>query len=376
MNEKVYYSEQVKLIYEISDDQLINESETLTRSMNFVSANLSNFLPETDCHRHEEIFREVLFNQQLSWLDMQYTDVFRNINYEGPHIETIELLKKQPSIICTFHHGSIRLINYLLGKNSIEFSLVVSGAALKEHGNLYRQMYDQHSELYDSQYDFKIISAQSTNSGIQMIRELKKGRSLLIYIDGNTGAESKSAKNENLIKINFLSESIYARKGAAFLSYVAKVPVVPIVNYRKSLNEIMFRFFDPIFPHEAKNKENYIFTTTQKIYDLFAEIVYLHPGQWEAWLYLQTQVNPNDFKVLTPGENCPLEKNGLRFNFKQFGLFKIETDFYLFNKRTYEAFKINKQLFISLETTIKGIIDHVDYEKTVFDQLIANKVFI
>jgi len=209
-----------------------------------------------------------------------------------------------------------------------------------------------------------------------MLRELKSGNSLLIYIDGNTGADDKSILHENLIKINFLKEAIYARKGVAYFSHLAQIPIVVVANYKVSPDEIKFEFFDPIYPAKDMTRSEYIRMATQRIYDELSQLVLQYPGQWESWLNLHSIIKPNEFTSLYSIEQSLVDENQLRFNLKLFGLFNINKEFFLFNKRNYSAVPVNLELYNQLEKSIVSPVEKNVFSKNISDQLIANKVLL
>jgi lauroyl/myristoyl acyltransferase len=375
MKESEYSTEKNRLVEQLLYQAPLNTDDLLNRSLNFFSANISNFIPTIDEAMHESLFKQVLLHQKLSWLDTQYPDIFDCIDYEGLESSTLNLLKHSPTIICTFHLGSIRLLNYFLVKNKVKFSLVIADTALNEFGSLYQQSFQQLRQD-DDNLNFNIISAQSPHSGMQMLRELKNGISLLLYIDGYGGAGDNTIRNDNLLKVNFLAETIYARKGVAYFSHLARVPIVVTANYRKSLDEIRFRFFEPIYPDLTMERAAYALSITQKIYQMFSELLLEYPGQWETWLYLHTVIKPNEFRKFLDDSPPNEDSDDLYFNKKKFGIFNIDQDLYLFNKRSYHSFRIDKQTFSLLNKAKADRVYKHEFPEATLNQLLKNNVLI
>jgi lauroyl/myristoyl acyltransferase len=350
----------------ILDDDLLN------RTQNFVSANMLNFMPEIRVTEHEDIFRHILLNKDLSILEQQYEGIMESVSYEGLSRQFFNLLDSKPAIFCTFHMGSNRVINHFLASNNIPYTLVVANHISNDEGSSFGRMF---SDIYrdGTQNNLNIISAQLPNAALKMLKELKGGKSLLLYIDGNTGAGDDSVKNGNRCKINFLKQSIYARKGIAYLSHLANVPIVTAVCYRKSLEDIRLKFFSPIYPNGKQSRADFAEETTQKLYDMFVPILKLHPEQWECWIYLHTMINSKEF-IYT--EDQPLPEQFL-LNKDKFGFFNIGTELFLFNKKTYNSYPIDqltyKILFKSATQPIeKGELNN----NNLFQQLYNNQVFI
>ena len=106
-----------------------------------------------------------------------------------------------------------------------------------------------------------------------MLRELKNGKSLLLYIDGNTGSGSNTMNNHNHLVVDFFSGKIFARKGIALLAHIAHSPIITVASYRKFVDDIRLRFFDPIYADTKQERSAFTKTTTQKIYIMVSIIL-------------------------------------------------------------------------------------------------------
>lgn len=348
----------------------IYEDPLLNRTFNFVSANLINFMPNIPATEHEVVFKNIMLNKDLSILEQQYPEVLDTVSYEGLNKSIFTQLNNGPAIFCTFHMGSNRMVNHFLAANKIPFTLVIANHISKEEGDLFVQMFNN---VYKSNLDneLRIIQAEQPNAALKMLRELKNGNSLLVYIDGNTGAGDDSIKNENRHKIVFLNQSIYARTGVAYLSYIANVPIIPVVCYRKSLEDLKLKFFPSIFPE--KNMEKTIFTkvTTQKIFDLFVTILEKYPEQWECWIYLHQVANTKEFIH---------SKNAIDYSFrlnkKKFGVFNINSDLFLFDKSSYSSYPIDSKTYSAILKAANEPIHKNDLDDDLFQQLYDNHVLV
>lgn len=349
----------------------ILEDDMLNRTQNFVSANILNFMPEIKAVDHENIFRNILLNKELSILEQQYVNILDTVSYEGLSRQFFEVLDSKPAIFCTFHMGSNRVINHFLASNKIPYTLVVANHISNCEGASFGEMF---ADVYQqgSAKGLDIISAQLPNAMLKMLGALKKGRSLLLYIDGNTGAGDDSISNENRFKITFLTQSIYARKGIAYLSHLANLPIINVVCYRKSLDDIRLKFFNPIYPNIQQARSDFAEETTQKLYDMFVPILKLYPEQWECWIYLHTMINSKEF---IPSEEPP-QKELFFLNKERFGYFNIGGDFFLFNKRTYNSYPVDQHTYKTLSKSATQPVAKDDFNTNLFEQLYANKVFI
>ena len=343
----------------------------ITRQYNIVSAALTNFLPEVSFVKHHEIFRDILFHQHLSNFDQDKPTVLENCQLENFSQDLLTRLQTSASIICTFHLGSYRLLNLFLATNKVPFSLVVSENVVREQGKLFDELHERFGAG-----NISLIAAEAPNSALAMMKELKKGRNLLIYIDGNTGSGDATLHNDNGCSISFLNQRIVARKGIGFLAHAAGVPVLPAICYRPSELDVRIRFFDLIMPDKSQERTEFAHALVQRIYDIASPFIKQYPEQWEAWLYLPkvTQVI-NKFPRGITGK-WSLRSSAFVFNSMRFGLFKTSKRPYLFDKESFVSYPIASSLYATLLKAISDPVDKSSFEAKIFDELYKNEVLI
>lgn len=368
MQQSTYLEARNELIDNFKQGLKIKEDENLYGQYNMVSAALVNYLPTISVDKHEAIYKDILLHQKLSILEQSTYESLDFVEMDNCTDEILNVLKNGPSIISTFHTGSYRLINLFLMKNKIPYSLVVGKNVVQQEGEAFKKIYNSLPGNAGGN-DFDIIDAENASVGLQMLRAIKNGRSLLLYMDGNTGAGAATTKNDNRCKIDFLGQQIFARKGIAFLSHAANIPIVTVTCYRGSWNNIHLKFFNPIFPDANKERGVFAEETTQKMYDLVAPIVKQYPEQWEAWIYIHKVAN-----ILHPDRIQPVEKGTyttekITLDSFRFGIFKLNGSSFLLRKSNYSFYEINTSLYDILVKCDNGHIkkDCIDY--TQFNQL-------
>jgi lauroyl/myristoyl acyltransferase len=375
---KTYISAREKIVGDLLSSVYSIQDEYHSGKYNLVSAGLYNYLPAIGFDKHETIFKNILLNQKLSCLEQSFPEVTDLINCENWTAEIQDILENKPSIICTFHTGSYRVINQFLLKHKIPFTLVVASSVLKNQGEQFKKIVEKQNSTSDESY-FDIIDAEQPNAGIQMLRKLKMEHRLVIYIDGNTGTMKKDEISNNLCDIQFLNQRIYARMGVSFIAHAANVPIIPVVCYRPSLSEINLYFGDPIYPNLKKSRKEFAEHTTQVIYNFAAPIIKLYPEQWEGWLYLHKIININvlrnkELKFVKIEQFQ--EYATLRFNNIEYGLLKIEGSTYLLKKNGYISFPISYSLYNLLIKANTNSITKYEFDELEFEQLIQNMVLI
>ncbi|MFT3903485.1 MAG: hypothetical protein QM727_09940 [Niabella sp.] len=352
--------------------------DNLTRQYHAVSASLLNYLPHIPQNRHERIFKHTLLHQHLSMIEQNDLSVLKRTTITGCKDHQWQELKSNPAIICTFHTGSYRLINLLLTKHKIPFSLAVANKVASQQGDTFRTLHKQNTT--DSEdAGFKLIDAEAPTAALQMLRELKKGHSLVIYVDGNTGSGTRTHQNENCLPVNFLHQQIAARTGIGFLSHAANVPVLPVISHRPSPQENILRFFDTVRPGDNEPRKDYTHRLMQHLYDLAAPYVHDYPCQWEAWLYLHKVakiIHPLSIETETDPARKLSEKKYFIFNSKYYGLFKIAKKNYIFNKTNYITYPLSNDIYTLLYDAKENPIDKNHIHVNLLSQLLNNQIFV
>ena len=371
-------SEKMTLLMPLIKNSKSWKEDVMVAKFNIVSACLSNYLPHIKYEEHENIFKEILLQQQLSIFEQSFYDLPDYIVYENLDASVWELLKNKPSIICTYHTGSYRLLNVFLAKNKIPYSLVISKEAIQSQGESFTRMFAELNGNTGTASTLTLIDAESPACVLQMARELKNGKHLVVYIDGNTGAGTETLNNHNHCAIDFLNQQIFARKGVGFLAHTMKVPVLPVASFRKSTNDIHLKFFEPVMPDTKQDRALFAENLIKHIYSLVAPIISQYPAQWEAWLYLNKVACVN--KTSVPSSSAlvrlPAANDKLSFNSAGFGIFKIVKNSFLFKKSNYESFKISSKVYSQLRNCAHAPVLRKDIDIPEFDELFYNNVLV
>lgn len=377
MTDIEYEIEREKIFEDVKSKLNIWGNDFISGKFTLTSASLYNLLPEIEYEKHEDIFREIMVNQKLSILEQGYLNIQNKVVYEKLYPELLQMLKNKSGIICTFHFGSYRLINQFFLLNKIKFTIVASKAVLESQTDEFISI----SEKIDPEdHDqIKIIDAESQHSIIRILRDIKAGRILVFYIDGNIGSGESTANNPNLLNISFLGQKILVRKGIAYISHTTKVPIYTVVCFRKNVDDIRIRFFEPINPGLFSNRDDYVQFATQKIYHFIEPVVKRYPEQWEAWFYIHKAINlsdEHDKKEVIGELSIPNENSLFVINLKEFGVFKIHEDTYLFRKKGFKSYLIDFNLFSMLKGSITKPVFKNDIEDPMFSQMYQNRVLI
>lgn len=344
MNILTYIRKRNELIHHIEKMDVVTDNNLLSH-LTLTSANYRKFMPWLPFDHHLDYFKHIVLHQQLSALEQKYPDALAFLSVEGLSQESSRLLHEKPSIICTFHSGSYRLLNTFLMDRQIPYALVASGTILQKQKDSYQQTFDRlhRSYLY---HNFTLIEAESPSSALQMLRALKEGKSLLIYIDGNTGVQPDHSKSH---LANFLEGKIFTKSGVPVIAHIAGVPIINAISYRKSIDEPVLRFFDPIFPFA--NRQTFSELALQQIYDNFSSLLKQYPDQWEAWMYLHRSLPPAKDRNTSFIPTDQLLAFVLTDK-ERFGLINTEKNRLLFDKDSYLSYPVDEFLYLDLFRTL------------------------
>lgn len=302
------------------------------------SANLTNFLPQIPENDHEDLYLDMIRNLALEKFDRQLMHLSDVSALEGD----LSLINnpKKPFIFCTFHIGSYRLIANVLLRKGYQFSTLVRQDVFESQQAEFKSycagMYDQ----FKTPSKVNILNAEDPRVLLQMTRELQAGRSILVYIDGDTGSGE-----EHKTTIDFLNQQIRVRKGIPYASFLSGVPILPIVQYRKDNLQNVLRVGKPIEAEKTETREEFCQRSLSSIYKYFGRYIEKYPNQWEGWCYIHNSMVIKPQQVAAqPKDLAASKRRTYRFNQSRYRIFELESNFLLFDRAAYETYEITADM--------------------------------
>lgn len=341
----------------------ISYESPLSTIFEMVSGTFLHFLPECSFPNHQTLFRGILLHQRLNLIWQEDWRVFQNQVQTGFNDrQKLEALRTNPSIICTVHHGAHRLIGHLLQQHKIPFSILVSGEAIKQLAKHFN------SETGDLPV---LLDADSPTVGLKILRTLKRGHSILFYVDGQSGTIKSPAE---LSRINFLNQQIQVRDGVGVLSKMSGAPILPVISYLPSADEIYFRFFNPIYPDPGSTDKQG--TVVQTIYDLFATFISEFPAQWEGWLSLHKNMVIHNTSIEQAVQPKDTQDELYAVNRRLFGIICSKGKYYILERASMKAYPVSPHLFQLLKCHSNNILKKEIFDVNSFAELLSKEVLI
>lgn len=250
----------------------------LNNLYHLADANLMHFFPALGAAQRRDIIAEVFWQQNMAMGDYaRHTliDTTRVVDLAGA-------LRSggAPHIYCLYHVGSYRHFFHFLARENIDCALFIAGKTLELQGQGIR---DGENKAWGGRLD--MIDAEAGNSLLRGARALKRGQSVAIYIDGNSGSGA-NWENNRLQAVEFFGKTLLARTGIAYLSHLSGVPIVPVTCKRGMTGPLSLTLHPPIKPDGAA-RDAYVRDATRALYALLEREIADSPGLWEGWLYVQ-----------------------------------------------------------------------------------------
>ena len=307
----------------------------------FFSANLTNFMPAIPYAEHGKLFRQATLNRQWNALDQQFFKREHPFQLNGWDEDLPVRLNEKPGIICTFHTGSYRLINYLLHRAAVPLAVLIGEQAQREQGAFIRQLVTDFRRV-GRPTPLDILSANDPKILFNIKTQLQMGKSVVTYMDGYQGAQALN--RENTVRLDFLAQHQLVRKGIPYMAYRFNVPIYPVMCFRDSDEQLRFICLDAIERQEMP-LHLFIEFAIMKIYGAFAAYLQHYPAQWQNWSTLHLYAQHSDFHF--PKSNHPV-RTFAQPRPESHALLALGDEFFLLDKTSYRAFELKEKTYREL----------------------------
>lgn len=336
-----------------------------------ISTNLTLFQPNMKSDMHVTFYNKNKIYYKMAFLS-EMPNVLDEIEMSKESQHYFFNNKNTAKIILTFHFGPYLALGHLLAANNFNFTFLSS--------NKNNQAFTL-NETIKNTHNLAInpIIAEESNALFRMIKSLKSGKSILVYLDGNIGSNSKL--NENVNEIEFLNNTVLIKNGSGYISYLTDTPIQIIISSYTKYFKPNFFVSDLIYPDKTMDKNAYNKYITQLAYNMLANHINILPEQWSFWNQNTKSIKPkteikgeNDYNLLNHKINLKNNEN-YTFNLDKFILLNTKSnlsgDYYLLDKSILLSYYINKDLGNLL---LNYIENSLNIESNLLNQLIYKNV--
>ncbi|WP_411971957.1 hypothetical protein ACLCDV_18915 [Sphingobacterium sp. Lzh-3] len=184
-----------------------------------------------------------------------------------------------PRILVLFHLGMHAFLPQVLAEAGIQFDLLLDRKVFARHQTLFAALQQERQEQGAC---FRFLMSDDPQVLLKARSAIKAGRHLLIFADGNSGTSDQIDKK---VKISFLANDLFVRKGIALLSALLGTSILPI-SHRTVAGKQQLLLGTAIEQLPNEKREIYIQRSMQLLYDFLADQIRNEPWRWECWGYL------------------------------------------------------------------------------------------
>lgn len=322
------------------------------------STNIEQCLPEIPVSDHWSMYLRAL----------TYRSLLLSEHGNGKHLDmALSLIEGTgpdactgpfPALFTSFHFGSYRSVVGVLLQQRIDFAMVVNDEIYQTEADRIRATVEQIKQDAGIDVHFDLINAEKPNAAIVMHKYLRQNISLLVFADGNRGQGGEFRRDDSMLKLDFLGKKIYARRGVGVIAKMLRCPVIPMYMYYPDRSSLIpaVKFHAPIIPTKADS----ITDLMQRLYNLLAAQVREYPTQWQNWFMFHKMIDLEDVRERAekvPGVQGLEADASQHFNSERYGLFRMDKECFVFDRKTYLTYPVDRVLFDVLSAAKRGPVD-------------------
>lgn len=298
------------------------------RSFSFFSANLQHLMPDIPFERHPACFLEAY----------RYAGCAKALDgVPCWGLEDVEGLGRavagwRSGIIACYHMGPYRKIGQVLAGFGLPLTLVLTADVAQSQGDFYRELYGKGREQQGNEADgLECLLAEDPMVFRKMLNALRRGRFLLVYVDGQSGVRAK-ADGRATLAVDLLAGQVRVRTGVADLARLAQVSIYPVMASFGAEDVPVFRSMPVMHcPAPSADRQEWASHCMGTLFGYLQREARDNPMQWEGWFYIHTDLVGDQEGM----------KGGL---LKYYMPFTVGGQSYLLEKATWHVFPIPESL--------------------------------
>lgn len=239
----------------------------------FFSANLFHYLDSVPWNSHPYYFET-------------YCDI--HAPKPIPHDFTLNLSSNpslQPGLLVAFHLGDHLALPVGLSNCGVPFDVLIDKHTYSKYQLELRQASQLHAK--SSGHTTEYFFSDDPRLAFRIRHSLRNGRHVLIFVDGNGGAQSSENPQDvkGLIPVSFFSGTLWVKKGVAILMRLLNAPMYVLFSPLSGLNGV-FEVVGPITTNNHMDRDDDCQRLMSMLYGMLEQRISSQPMLWECWLYL------------------------------------------------------------------------------------------
>lgn len=303
-----------------------------------ISANLIHFFGNYSLDKHRNILYRYLSHKELI-----YNRFANPIQHLDSIIPNKEILSKIDTsrIIYSYCIGEYRMIPILLNQLGYDVTILMEERIKHKQADLFLELNNYlNSQSSLIKQKLKFISSQESNVIWKLKSDIINGRKLLVFIDGNSGVNKN---HKNLIKSSFFSQDVFLHQGISFLSHSIKtIPYGIVMFYKKSFSFSTFEHKD----YTHYDRSTFVLRMTNEIFsNLSSLLTNQEISTWDTLegVYKWLDIEKLNLENYENGENIFFKNTNIEFNAFRYSPFFLGKDYFIFDKKQYLTYKIQKK---------------------------------
>jgi hypothetical protein len=338
-----------------------------------VLANLYHLRPNLPWPDTVAAARTLYRNQRRATIDLQHlAELIPKVVVDD---RTDGVVSRGPAIFCASHYAGYRLIAPILLSLGMAVTIVIDKHVARAQADMFSGALRKHCRRLgfpNDRFAFRDTSEHGLLLGLA--RDVRAGRSLLFYLDGNSGIDSSTARNDHTVAVDFLGHSLSSRTGIPQISAMTKAPVVPVrMSRAESLEGNFAEFLQPM-QFDGGDRDAFVRATLQTLWSLIGEQVDRDPTQWESLRYINKFV---EFGARRPSPAERLSSDVVIFDFDRFSVRTDLREKIVFDRRTMLLYPIGDAVADLLDRLVRmpsgADLVRSDLPSSVVDWLIAKQ---
>lgn len=247
-----------------------------------IASNMKSVFPQMthNLPLQEAVDRNMQYHQiTAGFLEFwKYRTMVQLTEWDGCDVFERAVKKYGSAVMCSIHYGNYYLFPFEAARLGYRVVAVVDDQHLQ-----FELIREAAATL---RLPIEIVKSEEL-SLLRLLRELKNGKLAYVLIDEVGGANA----NEKLLRVPFMNQSMWFKKGIGALHYYSGLPVVPLVaeiTGRRSNVIHVRQVVEPSF--NSEDRQTIIDRTVFGLFRLFEAEVRNDPAQWQKWVDLKRYV--------------------------------------------------------------------------------------